>query len=119
MVVDDEAVRVQLRKGVLDYCVLAHLASGPSYGRAMATALGERGVLGSEGTLYPLLARLRKAGWVSTTWVDSEVGPARRYYELTDDGRASLAVFRTVWTDLLDGIEGLIGPTDPTAGGRG
>ena len=93
-----EAVLTQLRKGVVEYCVLASLRGAPAYGLEIAQRFGAGNVLlASEGTLYPLLSRLRAQGWVTTTLQPSPVGPARRYYELTEEGSAALAVFRAAW----------------------
>jgi PadR family transcriptional regulator PadR len=94
-----DTVLTQLRKGVVEYCALACLRSGPAYGLELAERLGASKVLlTSEGTLYPLLSRLRKQGWVSTSLGASPVGPPRRYYELTPQGLAALEVFTTAWT---------------------
>lgn len=93
-----KSVLTQLRKGVLEYCVLALLQHGPSYGIDLAKRLGQHTALfASEGTLYPLLSRLRRQGWVESSWQESTSGPPRRYYQLTDDGRAALATFATAW----------------------
>ncbi|KAD3455987.1 PadR family transcriptional regulator [Arthrobacter yangruifuii] len=93
-----ESVLTQLRKGTVDYCVLACLRSGPAYGLEIAERLGEGKVLfASGGTLYPLLSRLRQQGWVTTTLEPSPVGPPRRYYHLTDEGKAALQVFTRTW----------------------
>lgn len=88
---------VQMRKGVMEYCVLARLARGPSYGHQIAEELGHDELFGSEGSLYPLLARLRKQGWVETRWEESPRGAARRYYTLTPAGHSSLRAFASVW----------------------
>ena len=93
-----DSVLTQLRKGTVDYCVLACLRSGPAYGLEIAGRLGERNVLfASEGTLYPLLSRLRQQGWVTTTLEPSPVGPPRRYYHLTEAGESALLVFTETW----------------------
>lgn len=93
-----ESVLTQLRKGTVDYCVLACLRSGPAYGLEIAERLGEGKVLfASGGTLYPLLSRLRQQGWVTTTLEPSPVGPPRRYYHLTDVGEGALKVFTETW----------------------
>lgn len=92
-----ESVLTQLRKGVLEYCVLALLRDRPRYGLELTTHLTGARLLASEGTLYPLLSRLRKQGWVETTWRESTSGPPRRYYQLTDRGSEALALFTTTW----------------------
>ena len=95
---ETKSVLTQLRKGVLEYCVLALLQHGPSYGVDLAKRLGQHTALfASEETLYPLLSRLRRLGWVKSSWHESTSGPPRRYYQLTDDGRKALATFATAW----------------------
>ncbi len=80
-----------LRRGTLEFCVLALLEAEPRYGVELVSQLAAQTALTtSEGTLYPLLARLRRTGWVTTTWQESPSGPPRRYYELTDKGRLAL-----------------------------
>jgi len=106
---DEGAVLTQLRRGTLEYCVLAHLAAGPSYGQDIARALGADPVLfGSEGTLYPLLTRLRRRRWVETTWQTSPHGPPRRYHALTDEGRTALRGFVAVWDPFRSGVDRLM-----------
>lgn len=84
--------RSQLLKGVLDLCVLAVLRDGPEYGYGLVGALQERDFeLVAEGSIYPLLARMEKAGVVSSFFAPSPDGPRRKYYELTGAGRAALA----------------------------
>jgi PadR family transcriptional regulator, regulatory protein PadR len=83
----------QVRKGVAEQCVLALLTTGEKYGVELARELTARGpIIGSEGTLYPLLARLRRSGLVETSWQESASGPPRRYYHLTSDGQLALAM---------------------------
>lgn len=92
-----ESLLTQLRKGVLEYCVLARLRSGPAYGVELAAALSQGSLLASEGSMYPLLSRLRKQGWVETSWHESTGGPPRRHYSLTAEGRSALRVFVATW----------------------
>ncbi|PWJ54440.1 transcriptional regulator, PadR family [Quadrisphaera granulorum] len=93
-----DSVLTQLRKGVLEYCAMAYLRSEPRYGLELASRLGQhKTLLDSDGTLYPLLARLRKANLVETEWRESDSGPPRRYYRLTDQGREALATFEATW----------------------
>ena len=99
MIPTSDMVLTQFRKGVVEYCVLACLRSGPAYGLELAERLGtDSTLLTSEGTLYPLLSRLRQQNWVTTTQVPSAVGPPRRYYEITDEGRAALETFSATWS---------------------
>ncbi len=103
----------QLRRGTLEYCVLALLRERPRYGFDLVRELSEAdGLLTSEGTIYPLLSRLRKDGLVSTTWQESDAGPPRRYYALTQDGRSALHRFVDDWTRFRDGVDRILGRAD-------
>jgi PadR family transcriptional regulator PadR len=101
----------QLRKGTLEYCVLALLRDGQRYGFELVRTLSEAdGLLVSEGTIYPLLSRLRRDQLVSTSWQESESGPPRRYYQLTDAGRRALADFSDEWIRFRDAVDTLVTP---------
>lgn len=96
----------QLRRGVVEYCVLALLRQEERYGFELAQMLTELGgLVTSEGTIYPLLARLRRDGTVETTWRESTSGPPRRYYRLTDKGRLALDEFTLEWKRFRDGVD--------------
>lgn len=104
------AVGAQLRRGTLEYCVLALLAHGERYGFELVRLLrGSGGMVTSEGTVYPLLTRLRKDGHVTTTWRESAVGPPRKYYAITEQGRAALAAFREEWKRFRSAVDALLG----------
>lgn len=106
MVPGDDQMLTHLRRGVLEFCVLSLLAGRARYGLDIARELTQDGVLmSSEGTLYPLLARLRRAGWVSTSWQESTEGPPRRYYFLTEDGADVLEGFRPAWKSFRDAVD--------------
>jgi PadR family transcriptional regulator PadR len=99
----------QVRRGVAEHCVLALLAKGERYGFELARELGARGqIIASEGTLYPLLARLRRNGLVETSWRESNAGPPRRYYHLTRDGELALASFKKHWGGFRDAVEEIL-----------
>lgn len=102
-------VGAQMRKGVVEYCVLGLLAREPMYGWQLADALGGAGLIASIGTLYPLLGRLRDHGWVATFDRPSESGPVRRYYRLTDAGVEQLERFRAQWTPFARVVTGMVG----------
>jgi len=115
----------QLRRGVLEHCVLALLHAEELYSLDLVRRLAEASGQGvSEGTLYPLLSRLRKEGRVSTSWRESSSGPPRRYYALTTSGAAALAAFTAEWRDFTASVDALLAtaerqpgaadPTDPT-----
>ena len=95
----------QLRRGALQYCVLALLEPGERYGYDLVTELAEIGLLGSEGTMYPLLSRLRKDQLVETTWQESPSGPPRRYYVLTPLGKHALDDFRGAWSEFKHAVD--------------
>ncbi|GAB2647591.1 PadR family transcriptional regulator [Saccharopolyspora gloriosae] len=106
MVPDDSAVLTHLRRGVLEYCILAMIDVEPLYGLDIARRLGAHDVLlQSEGTLYPLLARLRRQGLVETSQVKSATGPPRRYYALTAEGKTALETFRSTWPAFRSAVD--------------
>lgn len=104
MVVADTAL-TQLRRGALEYCVMALLAGEERYGYDLVVELSDAGLLASEGTIYPLLRRLRTEELVSTTWRESPTGPPRRYYSLTRQGAHALDAFREAWTDFRTAVD--------------
>lgn len=101
-------IATNLRKGVLEYCVLALIREERRYGVDLSRRLTTAGLIASEGTLYPLLSRMRSSGLVETEWVESDEGRPRRYYELTDAGRTQLAEFRTVWAPLRASVDAIL-----------
>jgi len=99
----------QLRRGTLEYCVMALLRSGRRYGFELVRTLSDAdGLVVSEGTIYPLLSRLRRDQLVSTSWQESEAGPPRRYYQLTETGERALADFTDEWTRFRDAVDALL-----------
>jgi PadR family transcriptional regulator PadR len=103
----------QLRRGALEYCVMALLREGDRYGFELVRLLSSAdGLVTSEGTIYPLLTRLRRERLVTTFWRESESGPPRRYYRLTDAGRAALAGFSHEWTRFRDAVDALLTSTE-------
>lgn len=101
----------ELRRGVLEYCVLAILMGGESYGFDIVRKLSAEELLTSEGTIYPLLSRLRRQEWVTTSWRESAAGPPRRYYRITDRGRRSLRAFAADWDRFRNAVDSLFGDT--------
>jgi len=95
---DDLSSASALRRGTLEFCVLALLAKQEMYGVELVRRLSEAlAMTTSEGTMYPLLSRLRRTGRIATIWRESPTGPPRRYYTLTASGKAALAQFRDEW----------------------
>lgn len=98
MVAGERGATAQLRRGVLEYCVLALLRQREHYGFDLVRRLREGdGMVAGEGTIYPLLSRLRRDGLVETTWEQSPSGPPRRWYRITQAGTATLAAFVADW----------------------
>jgi PadR family transcriptional regulator, regulatory protein PadR len=99
----------QMRRGAIEYCVLALLCERDMYGFELTRTLAAAdGLVTSEGTVYPLLTRIRKEGLVETFWEDSPQGPARRYYRLTTEGRHALARFVDQWSQFRDTVDKLL-----------
>ena len=99
----------QMRRGAIEYCVLALLQGEDRYGFELTRTLAAAdGLVTSEGTIYPLLARLRQEGLVKTTWKESQQGPPRRYYRITKDGKAALEAFTVQWHRFRDTVDLLL-----------
>lgn len=97
----------QMRKGLLEFCVMAQLADEPRYGYELVKRLGEvDGMLTSEGTIYPLLARLQREGLVLIERrATSSAGPPRKYYRLSVTGQRALSAFHREWATLRTAID--------------
>jgi PadR family transcriptional regulator, regulatory protein PadR len=103
-----ESLQVQLRKGVLELCVLALLSQADSYAYELANRLAT-GVGMGEGTIYPLMRRLQNDGLVRTYMVESSSGPSRKYYKLTPSGRAAFASQKSEWLEFATAINRAVG----------
>jgi PadR family transcriptional regulator PadR len=105
----------QMRRGAIEYCVLALLRNDERYGFELTRELANfDGLVTSEGTIYPLLSRLRQDELVETFWQESLQGPPRRYYRITEKGRLALESFVVQWSTFRDTVDKLIlggGPT--------
>jgi len=109
MTPDGAPIDAQLRKGVVEFAILALLSREPMYGWQLSHELIDNGgFIGSIGTLYPVLSRLRAKGWVITYDEPSEAGPARRYYRLTPAGTESLAEFTAQWQTFSTALTSLL-----------
>ena len=100
----EDNVKIQMRKGIMDYCVLAILANGDEYAPAIIDKLKGAEMIVVEGTLYPLLTRLKNAGYLTYRWEESLQGPPRKYYTLTEQGRTDLASLDEAWDTLVEQI---------------
>lgn len=99
-----ENVKSQMRKGVLEYCILLLLKKEPSYTSDLIQKLKEARLIVVEGTLYPLLTRLKNSGLLSYQWIESTQGPPRKYYQLTEAGETFLKELELSWQELNDTI---------------
>ena len=96
--------KAQMRKGVLEYCILLVLDGEPLYATNIIQGLKEAKMIVVEGTLYPLLTRLKNAGLLAYRWEESTQGPPRKYYELTENGRKFLSELEGSWGELVDAV---------------
>ncbi len=99
-----ENAKAQMRKGVLEYCILLVLNGEPLYANNIIKGLKEAKMIVVEGTLYPLLTRLKNDGLLAYRWEESTQGPPRKYYELTGKGRKFLMELEISWNDLTDAV---------------
>lgn len=99
-----ENSKAQMRKGVLEYCILTVLSKNDSYASDIIKELKEAKLIVVEGTLYPLLTRLKNLGLLSYRWEESTQGPPRKYYKLTPDGDNFLMDLDKAWEELNDSI---------------
>jgi PadR family transcriptional regulator, regulatory protein PadR len=97
--------KAQMRKGILEYCILLILERGDAYASDIIQQLKESQMIVVEGTLYPLLTRQKNSGLLSYRWEESTQGPPRKYYALTDEGRKFLLELDSAWNELVDAIK--------------
>ncbi|HVN58149.1 MAG TPA: PadR family transcriptional regulator [Bacteroidales bacterium] len=102
---DIENTKAQMRKGILEYCILSILSGNSCYASDIIKGLKEGRVIVVEGTLYPLLTRLKNAGLLSYRWEESQQGPPRKYYELTPDGEKYLGELDGSWSELVESVQ--------------
>ncbi|MBN8577568.1 MAG: PadR family transcriptional regulator [Cytophagales bacterium] len=98
---DMENTQVQMRKGILEYCILHIISRGEVYATDMLDELTAARMIVVEGTLYPLLTRLKNAGLVEHKWVESKSGPPRKYFKLTPVGENFLQGLTETWSQLV------------------
>lgn len=99
-----ENAKAQMRKGVLELCILSVLSRGDAYANDLINKLKESQMIVVEGTLYPLLTRQKNAGLLSYRWEESPQGPPRKYYAITELGKSYLAELHTSWDELVDTV---------------
>ena len=102
-----ENTQAQMRKGILEYCILLIIAGEDSYVQDIINKLKTSKMLVVEGTIYPLLTRLKNMGLLSYRWEESTQGPPRKYYSITATGKVFLQELETSWNELTIAIENL------------
>lgn len=100
-----ENTKAQMRKGILEYCILTVLSKREAYPSDIIQELKEAKLIVVEGTLYPLLTRLKNAGLLNYNWVESSSGPPRKYYSLTEEGRQFLIELKNTWDELHNAVQ--------------
>lgn len=105
---DFENAKAQMRKGVLEYCILSILSRGDAYATDILNTLKASELIVVEGTLYPLLTRQKNAGLLSYRWEESTQGPPRKYYALTEKGREVLSELDASWRSLIDAVDSIV-----------
>src|SRR5476651_2758062 len=104
-----ENTQTQMRKGILEYCILAIIARDETYASDIIAELKKAQLLVVEGTLYPLLTRLKNNGLLTYNWVESTSGPPRKYYTLSEEGKTVLQQLDKTWDELLFAVQTAIG----------
>lgn len=99
-----EGFESQIRKGLLEYAVLLIIDKGLSFSSEIIKSLSEANLITSEGTIYPLLSRLKKNGYCEYVWRESQSGPPRKYYKLSKKGKEYLSKQNKVWKDIIKSI---------------
>lgn len=103
-----EKTKAQMRKGVLELCILSILSKGDAYSSDIIDKLKAAKLLVVEGTLYPLLTRLKNEGFLQYRWEESTQGPPRKYYELTELGEKVRSELKTAWHELVESINQIV-----------
>ena len=104
-----EKTKGQMRKGVLEYCILALISRQEVYASDIITHLKDAQLIVVEGTLYPLLTRLKNDNLLSYRWEESKSGPPRKYYNITQEGMNFLSELNEAWLELVDSINRISG----------
>jgi PadR family transcriptional regulator PadR len=99
-----ENTKAQMRKGVLEYCILSILKKGEAYPSDILDKLKKANLIVVEGTIYPLLTRLKNAGLLTYRWEESKSGPPRKYYSTTEEGIVFLLALDETWEDLVKAV---------------
>lgn len=107
-----ENTQSQMRKGVLEYCILSIIKRGEAYPGDIIDEMKNAGLQLLEGTLYPLLNRLKNSEILTYRWVESNSGPPRKYFRLTDKGNEFYTLLKATWDELATGVEAVTAKTE-------
>jgi PadR family transcriptional regulator, regulatory protein PadR len=102
-----ENAKAQMRKGILEYCILSIIDEGDAYASDILNKLKSAELIVVEGTLYPLLTRQKNAGLLNYRWEESTQGPPRKYYTITDRGKESLKELDHSWKELVEAVKNI------------
>lgn len=102
---DIQNTQSQMRKGILEFCILSIIKRDEVYPSDIAEKMKSANLNVLEGTLYPLLTRLKNAGLLTYRWVESASGPPRKYFSLTDAGHSFLEELENTWKELADAVD--------------
>ncbi len=103
--INSENIKSQMRKGFLEYCILSILRNQDAYASSIINVLKDAKMIVVEGTLYPLLTRQKNQGLLTYRWEESPQGPPRKYYSLTEKGKATLEEMDSSWNELCESID--------------
>jgi PadR family transcriptional regulator PadR len=101
----NDNIQSQMKKGILEYCILSIIRRGEAYPSDIVGELREAGMPVFEGTLYPLLTRLKNAGYLEYRWVESSNGPPRKYFTLSEEGQAFFQQLKTTWEEMAASVQ--------------
>jgi len=110
-----ENQKAQMRKGVLELCILSIIAEKDAYASDIIDRLRDARLIIVEGTLYPLLTRLKNDGFTSYRWEESKSGPPRKYHQITKTGNAFLLELINDWSDLVNSVEKIVNSANPSS----
>ena len=112
-VMDIQNTQSQMRKGVLEFCILSIIQQGEVYPSDIVEKMKLANLHILEGTLYPLLTRLKNAGLLNYRWVESISGPPRKYFVMTEEGKAAFEVLLKTWNEMTSAVNQLTQVTNP------
>ncbi len=108
-----ENAQIQMRKGILDFCILHIIGRGEIYSSNILEELTSAKMMIVEGTLYPLLTRLKNTGLVEYRWIESQSGPPRKYFTITDKGTEILAELSQTWLEMANSVTNILATNTP------